>query len=530
MVRPRLSSRPSFSSGLTGRAGALAILSATVALPALAEITPDGVWQDWQQQAARAGQSLSAETTETTDTGLVVRGVTLGSPGALPEVSVRIEEISFADQDGGAVLVRMSDSYDVSIRGADDALVRLAVAHPGLRLEVSRSDDGMLHHDVSAPEISVSLQELRGAELPDEAVIELSALRVAGRYGVAGDALARTVASLTAGAVDFELAFRDGANAVDVDYAATGLTVRFDGAGLDQGGVAGIFNLSDALSAGLAVDFAQEHETQRFSILSVENGETAAASGRSMEGRTLFRLDATELAVGSESRNSELTLPGEALAPALADGLGAPPADMADEITLRAAETALSLRLPTGGAPQPQDMHALVRLVDVTAPEAVWAMADPSGGLQRAPLTMILDLAGGLVLPDDLFGMGTMFAFMMGGPYEAVQPTSLDVRELALRFAGAELTGEGSFALDPTDLETFPGFPRPEGRLDLTLRNGEALITTLVEAGLLPADQANAARLMIALLGRPGEAPGELVSTIEVDAGGAVRTNGMRMR
>ena len=518
---------------LPALAGAAAL--ATACGPAWADLLAEEVWQGWRALAAESGQQLSAASAERDGDTLTARGVMLSGHGDGLGLMVELDEIAFKETSDGTVSVRMTDAYELVVQGDDGTRLRLAIRHPGLLLEVSETGAG-LHHDLSAPEIAVQLAEFSGPEAPDQAALSLSALRVAAQYGVSRDALGTTTADMTAGALDFDMSLREEGDAIDLDYAATGLAMRFAGAGLDRGARIGMGDMGGALAAGFALDFALDHETQRYAIDSLEDGETVNIAGRSTNGRTRFVLDGAELAFHSESRNGELTMPAEALIPALAGGIGATgapvvmPPGAIGPVTLRAGEVAYGVRLPTGGAPQAQDATALLRLVDITAPETVWAMLDPSGALPRMPVTAVLDLGAEAVLPDDLFGMGTMLGFMMGGAFEVVRPTALDIRELVLRFAGSELVGDGAFTLDATDLETFPGLPRPTGSLNLTLRGSEALIDTMVEAGLLPPDQANAARLLIALLGRPGDAPGELVSTIEIDETGAVLTNGMRLR
>ena len=530
--RPTFEPRGAAMRRLPGLACAAAL--ATAAGPAWAELTAEEVWQGWQDLAAGSGQRLVAASSDRDGDTLTARGVTLAGTGDGTTLLVELDEIAFTETGDGTVAVRMSDAYDIVLEGGFESLLRLGVSHPGLRLEVSQVGQG-LRHDLSAPEIAVQLQELSGPETADHAEVSLSALRVTGHYEVTRDAQGTTMAEIEAGALDLDMSLRDADDALDLDFAATGVGLSFLGAALESGGAQiGMGDMAGALARGFALQFGLDFETQRYAVLSVEEGEATSVEGRSTNGRTRFSLDGQEVSFSTSSRNGEITMPAEVLVPALAEGLGAAglPAgtDMDETLTLRAGEIAYGASMPTGGSPEAQGATLLLRLMEVTAPEAVWTMIDPSGLVPRTPLTAVLDLTAQMVLPDDLFGMGTALGFMMGGPFEVVQPTALDIRELALRFGGAELTGGGAFLLDATDLETFDGLPRPEGALNLTLRGSDTLIETMVEAGLLPPDQANAARLLIALLGQPGEAPGELVSTIEIDEAGAVRTNGMRVR
>ncbi len=500
------------------RAGlAAAVTAALAAAPglALADLTAEQVWQSWQELAEGAGQTIEAgEEIRDGDT-LTARGVTVAGQSDEVAVSVMIDEIAFTEAGDGSVSVQMSEAYDVSLMGADGEMLVISVAHPGLRMVVSEAEAG-LRHRLTAPELTAAVTDRAGAGMPDRLDLALAATRLTAVYDVTRSADVPGTTDLQVGALDVKVFYAEDADTLDLQYGATGLALRFVGAGLDQAGPAGMADLGAALQDGLSVDLGVSYDTMRYAIDALEDGIASGADGSAMAGETGFVLDASGMAFNTSSRNAEVTLRGPELPQ--------------PELTLRAAELGYGVRMPTVGGPEPQPLSVLIRLVEATAPESVWAMADPSGALPRGPVTAIVDLAGQAILPGDLFGMQTMFAFMMGGPFEAVQPTALDINELVLRAAGAELTGQGAFTLDPTDLQTFDGFPRPQGEMNLLLRGGNTLINRLVEVGLLPADQANAARMVMALFARPGEGPDELVSTIEVREDGAVFANGMRLQ
>ncbi len=498
-------------------AASLAVLAALAGAPgaALADLTAEEVWRSWQELAAGAGQAVEAGEEMRDGDTLTARDVRLSGQADDVSVAAAIDEIVFTEAGDGSVSVRLSEAYDVVLSGQAGERLVLSVAHPGLRMVVAEGDSG-LRHQLTAPEFTVAVTERSGPDMPEALDLTLSATRLSAVYDVTGVAGEVGVSDLRAGALDLDLGVADAGDRFDLRYGLTGLALRFAGSGLDRADAIEGGNLGDALQEGLSVDLGVTYDTLRYALDVVEDGEASGAAGSAMQGDLRFALDAGGLALSTESRNGEVTLRG--------------PEMPAPEVTLRAAELGYGLRLPTVGGPEPQPVTAVIRLVEATAPEQVWVMADPSGALPRGPVTAVIDLAAEAILPGDLFGMQTMFAFMMGGPFEAVQPTALNINEVILRAAGAELTGRGAFTLDPTDLATFDGFPRPQGELNLMLRGGNALLDTLVEVGLLPADQANAARMVMALFARPGEGPDELESTIEIREGGAVFANGMRLQ
>jgi hypothetical protein len=104
---------------------------------------------------------------------------------------------------------------------------------------------------------------------------------------------------------------------------------------------------------------------------------------------------------------------------------------------------------------------------------------------------------------------------------------SIDTLELSA--AGADISGTGSFTFDNSDMVSFDGFPRPEGAVDLEINGINGLIDRLITMGLLPAEQAMPARLMLGMFTVP-QGEDQLTSRIEVNDKGHVLANGQRLK
>jgi hypothetical protein len=503
----------------------LAALRATAALGAIlaaagaaqAQLAADTVWEAWQSYSSASGQTLAAGSLGRDGATLTASKVRIETVLDGMKVAIELDRLDFTEQPDGTVAVAMPDAYQMRLTGEADQRMVVAIRHPGLRLTVAEGVGG-LAHSMAAPEVSVAVTEFSGpAETPEQFDMQMTALGVAGTYDIPTDPGGRGTTDFTVGALNALLDVRDARDEhVMFDYAATGLGFGFSGAGLDRLSRMEDGDLAAALSDGLAMAVTFAYDTLRYSFDIDADGNQATGRGSAMQGDTRFVLDAGELSFRSSSRNGALTLSGS---------------DMPmPELTLQAAEIGYGFTLPTTGAPEPQGAGLLVRLVDLLLPEEVWAMADPAGQMPRGPATAVLDLLAQIVMPQDLFGMETMFGYMMGGPMEVAQPAALDIRALELRAAGAELTGDGSFTFDATDTQTFPGMPRPAGVLNLTLRGGTQLLDTLVAMGVVPADQAQGARMMLALFARPGATPDELVSKLELREDGSIFANDMRIQ
>jgi hypothetical protein len=198
-------------------------------------------------------------------------------------------------------------------------------------------------------------------------------------------------------------------------------------------------------------------------------------------------------------------------------------------VELEMARLGSSITMPVMSSETMQPFGVDLELSEFTMFDQIWSVIDPEARLPRDPATLRVDLDGtgrlfmDLLDPDEMDDLETRER--MPGEVE-----SLTLNELTLEVAGAKLGGEGDFAFDANDLESFGGAPAPEGTLDLRLLGGNALLEDLVAMGLLPADQASGIRMMMGLFATPGDAEDELLSRIEVTEDGQILANGQRLK
>jgi len=152
-------------------------------------------------------------------------------------------------------------------------------------------------------------------------------------------------------------------------------------------------------------------------------------------------------------------------------------------------------------------------------------MFDPMAQLPRDPATLILDISGAARMLVDIFDPSRPPTMPTPGELHA-----LDLNELQLTFGGAELTGDGAFTFDNTDMVTYDGFPKPLGSVSLKLLGGNGLLDKLIAMGVVPEEQAMGVRMMAGLFANAGPGPDELNSTIEVREDGGLYANGQRLK
>ena len=81
------------------------------------------------------------------------------------------------------------------------------------------------------------------------------------------------------------------------------------------------------------------------------------------------------------------------------------------------------------------------------------------------------------------------------------------------------------------NVETNPlAIPRMVGGLDISARGIQALMQTLGQMGLLPADQAGMANMMLGIFAVPGSEPDTFTSRIEMLEDGSILANGQRLQ
>lgn len=168
--------------------------------------------------------------------------------------------------------------------------------------------------------------------------------------------------------------------------------------------------------------------------------------------------------------------------------------------------------MPLQKSDAPADFALGVKLIDFKVSDSLWGMIDPGAALPHDPATLVLDTKGTATLTQDLTAAQGGMVEMQGPPGML---NSFDVPTLDLKIAGAELTGNGSFTFDNSDMESFAGMPAPTGKLDLKATGVNGLIDKLVSMGLIPQDQAMQGKMMMGMFAQPGDGEDTLVSTIE---------------
>ncbi|NDV02105.1 DUF2125 domain-containing protein [Pseudoroseicyclus tamaricis] len=496
------------------RTAASATALAVAGSAAMADVTAEDVWTQWQEALGSYGEgTLTAGDESREGDTLTVSDISLEMEEEDMAVSSQIGTVSFTENGDGTVTVTLPESYDVMLGqpgSMEDNHATLTVTNSGLDVQVSGEPEEITY-DITADSYTIELTEIvdAGETVPGEATATLQ--------GFTGSAMMAT---------DGEMRDLDAEMSADM----LDLLVDVDVPGEMVVDISGKFeniSLTETMRTPLEMDPEQPEmlmESGAMMDLNVEAGQSAL----------IFAYDD-----GSESASGAYSAAGSRLAMAVSADrftLDEGATDMALQlqsegipfpVNVTLGELGLAIDMPLSASEEAEDFSAGFVIDELTVNEELWMMADPSGALPRDPASLIVRFSGSGRLDEDLAnptgGMQEMSQELPGEIYD------LSIDELTLRLVGAALSGTGSFTFDNSDLTTFEGMPRPEGSATFRIEGVNTLLGQLADMGLIPPDQIMGARMMLGLFAESvGE--DELESRIEVTPEGSVLANGQQLR
>ncbi len=475
---------------LAGSAAALALIAAN---PVLADVTPEDVWQSWQDVMATSGSTVTTGSVERDGDTLIVTDVKAAFDGDEGKGETTISEIRLRDRGDGTVEVILAEeasftSASPGIDGGKPFGASGTVKMPGLVGTVSGSPDDMAYV-FDMPSVEAALTPIEDGKPAGKIMVLLSA--ATSSYHLSGPATAKLLDG-SFGASSAALSFEgtEGENSFSGTLNAADLagTIKSNSAGMEEP------EFSNALAKGFALDMGLSLGALNYDFDISDTAGPSKLVGGSQGGSFQLAVDASRMLLSGSGQAVEATFSSAELP--------------FPEVKLSYAESGFNLTMPLSKAEAAQDFALLYKVVDLQVSDEIWGLFDPTGVLPHDPATLVIDTAGQARLKSDLLGTAE------GTPPDA-ELLSLDIKDITARMAGAELTGKGAFTFDNTDLTTYGGAPAPTGTLDMMLTGGNALLDKLVSMGLVAEDQAMGARMMIAMFAKAGEGEDVLTSTLE---------------
>ncbi|MGB4827973.1 MAG: DUF2125 domain-containing protein [Paracoccaceae bacterium] len=498
---------------------ALTALALILSAQSAAALTPEEAWAGWQALGSTSGQTITATGTARAGDTLTVSGITVAAGQAdTMAVAVAIASVDFKDRGDGTVEITYPPSYDATLtfgpemRDGPKSFV-LAIAQDQLAVIASGSAEAP-KYDYTAATITATAKDFvrqDGAAADVNGVLTLTGLSGSYAAAPAGSAkaldsnfAAKTLGLTVTGSIpDASKTF--SANLSTSDIAFKGATVMVDPALLEAG------NMSAALAAGFRVDGggttgpvklvvdAKDHDTPNHLDLTLTGTEVHAL------------MDAARLDYGFGLNGGTVKATGFDMPfPEVASAFG---------------EIGLGFAMPVKASDEPQPFSALVKLVDLTLTEEVWAIFDPGARLPRDPVSLIVDLAGTGAWTVDIMDPA---AQMENGPDLPAKLFTLDLTQVLAQAVGTKVVAIGGLTFDNANLEQYGGFPAPNGKITVTMDGINALMDALVAIGMVSQDDLMSARMGLAMMAKPGVGPDQLISEIDFRDGGLF-VNGQQM-
>jgi hypothetical protein len=487
---------------------------------AVAAVTPEEVWDSWQAFSTAAGQELTVGSATRNGDTLEVKGLVVTFNDDLGgSFSASLDTLNFKDNGDGTVAVTMAESYPMSLafpKGDEGpSLIKLTVVQPGLAITAGGTATDT-KYDFKAPTVSVTLDEVKdqdGAVMETEATLVMTDTAASYLVARSGETTALD-SNFTAKGLALNLSGKDSITAGEGGGEGTVTLSLADIAGATKGNFLGaeiMANMATALNDGFTTDSSMSFGAMTLAVNVTQATGPTVVNATASGGGIVLGVDKTRVNYGTSLKGATITVSGAEIP--------------FPEIAVAFGEYAFNVLMPASKSDTPQEFSFLTKLVDLTVSEDVWGLFDPAATLSREPATLILDTKGTGRWLQDIMDPNLQT--------EGVEPpgelTSLDLTQLLVKAAGAEVGATGAVTIDNTGATTFQGMPAPTGQVNVTIKGVNKLIDNLIAMGLLPEDQAMGARMMIGMFTRPGAGGDEVTSLIEFKDGGLF-ANGQQLQ
>lgn len=485
---------------LRSLAGTTALVLSLTSTALLADVTPEDVWQAWQNASAATGTTVTAESAARDGDTLVVTNIAMNDATG---GTVTLDTISFTDNGDGTVAIVLPDSFPINVTipaTAGDATstpsnVAIAVTMPGATVTASGTPDAIAYA-TDAPQLDMTFDITDSATAAVTATVEAKLTGIQSHYNLAsGEAesyqedLTVKSAVISAKGADATSDFTLGASLADL---TSNVMVS-----VPKGTTADAFEA--ALAKGMAMTSQFGMGATTFDLTSTEAGAATKISGSLQDGVVDVAIDAGKVDYYNNFNALALNISSpDVPVPNAAVGLG---------------QAEIHVMFPMLKSDTPADFAFLFNLTDLSFADDIWAMIDPGQAFKHDPATVVVDTTGQVTLAQDLTADGA--AVTAGDPSAAGQLNALEVHAITLKAGGADLTAQGGFIFDNSDMTTFAGVPAPTGKLDIKATGVNALIDALVAMGLVPQDQADQGRMMLAMFANTSATADEMTSTLE---------------
>ncbi|KPP93065.1 MAG: protein of unknown function DUF2125 [Rhodobacteraceae bacterium HLUCCA08] len=496
------------------RTGALALCTALVATPTLADVTTADVLANQQAYMGAMGITLVGALD-----GDVLRAPKL--TGVLPMgvggFEITGPDVTMISNGDGTVSITYPSPAKIAFSGyiqdVGEASATMTFTHDSYDITVS-GNPGDVTYDTTVTNLGLGLDDWSATDVDSGAIdvtMDVNMTEWVSRTRIVEGNLIQVTSDSTIGTNTVDVSIlMDGINSTTKQTTLP--SVNQMELSLPTGG-SNLMNLSQSLRDGLSVSLSNTADGNTSSTVTTMDGREVSSDESSTGAQSLsLSFDEAGLAMLAEAADFNMTMNDPMLFPGgISFGVAAMTADWL---------------IPVNTKTEAQPFRAATSIEGLTVGDALWDMLDPAGELPRDPATIAFDLSGTGTLGMDL--LDVMGLSMMAGP-PPITVDQVTVDRLEVAAVGARATAEGAMTLNWADMMTWGGMPAPDGNVTVNVEGANALMDKLVAMGLLAPEDIMGAQMMMGMFAEP-VGPDALRAEIEVTEGGSLFVNGQQLQ
>lgn len=508
---------------LTPSAVALALPFSLFSTALLADVTPTQVWSDWQNYMQSVGYKLEAnQTTSGGDITVSDMNLSFAGEDGLANMKMTIGTVDFKQNADGTVSIVLPDSFPITTsQKSNNALtpdvdITINVSQSGHSMIASGAPEEMTY-SYAADTFVMDLDQTTSSTVegaPDDtAKMQFSGTTVSNvtTMSIGETRGYRQIGSVAQAAYSMMInTSNDGGQNIDVSGTLSGVSINGDGT--LPVAASNSSNISALISEGFDIkgNIAYSSGSANMAVKAQRGGDVQMQTSSS-GGALNVAVGPNGVAYSGGQTNLQLSILNAGLPFPFEAGM---------------AQSAFNIAIPIQKSEEPQGFALGLTMDQFTMSDTIWGIFDRTNQLPRDPATIELDLTGKTTILVDITDPEA--AAQLGGAPGRLEAITLN--KLLVAALGARLEGTGDISFNGAAPSPLPGIGSPVGAISLALAGGNGLLDKLSAAGLLPAEQAMGARMMLGVFAVPGTTPDSLNSRIEFTQDGQILANGQRIR
>lgn len=507
-------------------------LTALMAGPSFADLSPADVWQNWVEYYTSAGMDVTEGSREDSGGTLVVHDLVIGFADEDGKLAMKVPSISMEDAGDGKVRMTMAPEMTAELdvaapdgeAGSGDLSLAITMAQTDSEMLVSGTPDDQVY-EISMPELVMTLDKVVADGQPVDLPMMARFVDTTGsyRHTKTGDGR-RVVQDLKTGKVEFSgkgmvpevegEAGAAGSGPKNFEFTGSydGLTMAFDtllpaDTTMD--------NLDAALKAGMAI--SGTFGFGKSEVNGTMSGPTAGGPDQTVTAKSVS--DSSTLGFAMSQDGIAYNGTGGATSVELTTSM------MPFPIKYGIQSAAFDLAMPVSAREEAQPYKLAMNVGGLTIGDEIWGLFDPTAQLPRDPATIDIDVSGDAMVTADIFDP----EFLQGSDAAGTPfvPVDMKIAKFFIQAIGAKVEASGELAA--RDGATFA--EQPVGNISARLEGVNTAMDKLISLGLLNPESAMQARMMLGMMTRPVEGA-EDTQTSEVEFGedGSVFVNGQQMQ